>query len=41
MAESVDATEIVVTNDAHQNAAPLMGPTRERTRDRLRPMLER
>ncbi|MBP7601691.1 MAG: aspartate kinase [Thermoflexales bacterium] len=40
MAESIDATETVVTNNAHQNAAPLMDLTRERTRARLRPLLE-
>ena len=41
MAESIDATEIVVTNTVYQNAAPLMDLTRERTRARLKPMLER
>lgn len=40
LAEAVDATEIVVTNDNHQSAAPLMEATRARTRERLLPLLE-
>ncbi|MCS6772506.1 MAG: aspartate kinase [Anaerolineae bacterium] len=40
-AEAVDATELIVTNDRYQSASPLMDLTRERTRARLLPMLER
>ncbi len=39
MAESVDATEFVVTNEHYQNAAPLLEPTRIRARERLSPLL--
>jgi aspartate kinase len=39
-AESVDATELIVTNDHYQSAAPLMEATQEKTRSRLLPLLE-
>jgi aspartate kinase len=37
---AVDATELIVTDDKHQNAAPLMDRTREKTRAQLAPMLK-
>ncbi|NLE45370.1 MAG: aspartate kinase [Chloroflexi bacterium] len=37
--EAIDATEIIVTDDAFQNAVPLMDLTRERVAARLRPLL--
>jgi len=40
MAEPLDATEFIVTNDRFQAAAPLMDLTRERTLARLTPLLE-
>jgi aspartate kinase len=39
-AESIDATELIITNDHYQSAMPLMEATRERTRARLLPLLE-
>jgi bifunctional aspartokinase / homoserine dehydrogenase 1 len=39
-AEPVDATELIITNDHYQSAMPLMDATREKTRARLRPLLE-
>ena len=39
-AESLDATDFIVTTDRYQSAAPLMGPTRERTIARLTPLLQ-
>lgn len=38
--EAVDATEILITDDTFQNAAPLIDETRERVRGRLLPLLE-
>ncbi len=38
--ESVDATRLIVTDDKHQNAAPLMDKTRARIQEWLAPMLE-
>jgi aspartate kinase len=38
--EAVDATELIVTDDKYQNAAPLMEETRDRVRERLVPVLE-
>jgi aspartate kinase len=38
--EAVDATELVITDDTFQNAAPLMEETRARVQSRLIPMLE-
>jgi len=38
--EAVDATEMIVTDDKYQNAAPLMDPTRERIAARLSPLLD-
>jgi aspartate kinase len=40
-AEAIDAGEIVVTDDNFGSASPLMGPTRERTRARLLPLIEK
>jgi aspartate kinase len=40
MAEAIDATDFIVTNDRYQSAAPLMEPTRERTVARLQPLLQ-
>jgi aspartate kinase len=40
LAEAIDATELIVTNDRYQNATPLMEPTRERTRARLLPLMQ-
>jgi aspartate kinase len=37
---AVDATELIVTDDQFGAAEPLEGPTRERTRDRLLPLVE-
>jgi aspartate kinase len=39
--EAIDATELVVTDNCHGSADPLMGPTRERCASRLRPLLQR
>ncbi|NIM94790.1 MAG: aspartate kinase [Anaerolineales bacterium] len=39
-AEAVDATELIVTDDRHQNAAPLIPETEERIREVLLPRLE-
>ena len=39
-AEYVDATELIVTDDVHGNASPLMELTEERCRARLLPMVE-
>ena len=39
--EAIDATELIVTDDAFQNAVPLMDLTRERIQARLTPLLER
>ncbi len=38
--EAVDATEVIVTDDTFQNAAPLMDKTRTRAAVRLNPLLE-
>ena len=38
--QALDATEIIITDDAFQNAMPLMGLTRTRIRERLSPLLE-
>jgi aspartate kinase len=38
--ESVDATELIVTDDKYQNAAPLMDKTRAQIQGRLVPLLE-
>lgn len=38
--EAVDATELIVTDDNYQNAAPLMDKTRERVGARLNPLLD-
>jgi aspartate kinase len=38
--QAVDATELIVTDEAFQNAVPLMEPTRQQTRSRLLPLLE-
>jgi aspartate kinase len=38
--EAVDATELIVTDDKYQNAAPLMDLTRERLAARLAPLLD-
>jgi aspartate kinase len=40
-AEAVDATELIVTNDTYNDASPLMDETREQTRQRLLPLMER
>lgn len=39
-AEAVDATELVVTNDHHGDASPLMEDTRAHSRERLLPLLD-
>jgi aspartate kinase len=39
-AESIDSTELVVTDDRYQAAAPLMALTTPKTRDRLLPLLQ-
>ena len=39
-AESVDAGDIVITDDVHGGAAPIMALTEERCRERLLPLLE-
>ncbi len=38
--EAVDATEVIVTDETFQNAAPLMDKTRARAAARLNPLLE-
>jgi aspartate kinase len=38
--ESVDATQLIVTDDKYQNAAPLMDKTRAKVQERLVPLLE-
>ncbi len=38
--EAVDATELIVTDDNYQNAAPLMDKTRERVAARLVPLMD-
>jgi aspartate kinase len=38
--QAVDATELIVTDDTFQNAAPLMDATRQRVSARLIPLLE-
>ncbi len=38
--QAVDATQLIVTDDAFQNAVPDMQATRSRTRSRLLPLLE-
>ncbi len=38
--EAVDATELIVTDDTFQNAAPLMEATRSRISSRLTPLLD-
>jgi aspartate kinase len=38
--QAVDATELIVTDDTFQNAAPLMDATRARVAERLFPLLE-
>lgn len=40
-AEAIDATELIVTNDRHGDASPLMEDTRVRSHERLLPLLER
>ncbi|NTU82803.1 MAG: aspartate kinase, partial [Chloroflexales bacterium] len=40
-AEAVDATGLIITDDRYGSASPLMEPTRERSRQRLLPLLER
>ena len=40
-AEAVDASELIVTDDHFGSANPLMEPTRQRTRERLLPLVER
>ena len=40
-AVAVDATGLIVTDDRYGNASPLMESTRERSRQRLLPLLER
>jgi bifunctional aspartokinase / homoserine dehydrogenase 1 len=39
-AEAVDATELILTDDCHGAAQPLMDATRERSRSRLLPLLD-
>jgi len=41
LAEALDATAFIITNDRFQAATPLMEPTREKTRAHLLPLLER
>jgi aspartate kinase len=41
MAEHIDATEFVVTDDTYMSASPLQQLTRERTREKLLPMTKR
>ena len=38
---AIDATELIITDDRYGNAAPLMDLTRERSRQRLLPLLAR
>lgn len=38
--EAIDATQLIVTDDNFQNAAPLMEATRARIAERLRPLLD-
>jgi bifunctional aspartokinase / homoserine dehydrogenase 1 len=38
--EAVDATELIVTDEFHGGAEPLMEQTREKSRARIRPLLE-
>lgn len=38
--EAIDATQLIVTDDNFQNAAPLMEATRARVAERLRPLLD-
>ena len=38
--EAVDAMELIVTDDKHQNAAPMMDETRARTRKKLNSLLK-
>ncbi len=40
-AEPIEATSLIVTDDLHGSANPLMEPTREQTRANLIPLLER
>ena len=40
-AESVEATQVVVTDNCHGSADPLIGPTRQRCQARLHPILQR
>lgn len=40
-AEPVDASELIITDDHFGSANPLMEPTRQRTRARLLPLIER
>ena len=40
-AEVVDAVDVIVTDAVFGNASPLMGPTREKARQRLLPMLKK
>ncbi len=39
-AQSVSATELIVTDDSFGAATPLMGPTRQRLGERIKPLLE-
>jgi aspartokinase/homoserine dehydrogenase 1 len=38
--KAMDATDLIVTDDKHQNAAPLMETTRDRVSERLIPLLD-
>lgn len=40
-AEAIDATGLIVTDERYGSASPLLEPTRERSRGRLLPLLER
>lgn len=39
LSEAVDATELLVTDDAYQSASPLLGPTKVKSQARLKPLL--
>jgi aspartate kinase len=40
-AQAVSATEVIVTDDNFGQATPLIGPTRQRLQQRIRPLIER
>jgi aspartokinase/homoserine dehydrogenase 1 len=40
-AQALSATQLIVTDDNFGEAAPLMGPTRQRLQGRIRPLVER